>query len=116
MDNEPCEVPFVEQLRSVPEDFRASRVIQRADDGTPTGHQFIPVGVMFHRAAAEIERLQALRPEGRAPEWRHVPSSEDSLPDGSPVDPGTTLYAFNGAEGHWQYDLPPLPQEGSRNK
>ena len=63
-ENQACEVPFVEQLRSVPKDFRAERVIQRADDGTPTGHQIIPVGFMFHRAADELERLAS--PEARA--------------------------------------------------
>lgn len=53
-----CEVPLVEQLRSVPEDYRTVRAIQWADDGRETGHQFIPVGFLMHRAAAEIERLQ----------------------------------------------------------
>ena len=54
-DSDACEVPFCEQLRSVPKEFRASREIQWAEDGTPTGHQFIPVGFMVHRAADAID-------------------------------------------------------------
>lgn len=48
------EVPLVEQLRSIPVDYRTCREIQWAEDGTPTGHQFIPVGYMMHRAADEL--------------------------------------------------------------
>lgn len=54
----PCEVPLTEQLRSVPKDFRTSRAIQWSEDGRETGHQYIPVGFMMHRAADEIEKLQ----------------------------------------------------------
>lgn len=43
-----------------------------------------------------------------APRWRYVDS--DRLPDGTPVDHGTTLYTFEyGRDGHWEYDLPALP-------
>lgn len=46
--------------------------------------------------------------------WRLVHS--DALPDGTPVAPGTTLYAFYGApEGaHWEYDIPDVPNMGGR--
>ena len=39
--------------------------------------------------------------------WKRVLG--DDLPDGAPVDPGTTLYAFDNFPGHWEYRLPPLP-------
>lgn len=65
-ENQACEVPLVEQLRSIPEDYRTVRAIQWSEDGRETGHQFIPVGFIMHRAAAEIERLRAARPEGEA--------------------------------------------------
>lgn len=55
----PSEVPFVEQLRSIPKDYRTVRAIQWSEDGRETGHQYIPVGVMMHRAADEIEKLSA---------------------------------------------------------
>lgn len=57
--NQPCEVPLIEQLRGIPEDYRTVRAIQWSDDGRETGHQFIPVGYMMHRAANEIEAKQA---------------------------------------------------------
>lgn len=44
-------------------------------------------------------------------EWRLVLGPH--LPEGSPVQPGTVLYAFDRRSdvynGHWEYDLPPLP-------
>lgn len=58
-DDQAYEVPFVEQLRSIPKDYRTCRAIQWSDDGRETGHQLIPVGFMMHRAADEIERLKA---------------------------------------------------------
>ena len=76
-DDQACEVPFVEQLRSVPKDCKTVIAIQWSDDGTETGHRFIPVGFMMHRAADEIERLQAAQPE--ALEW--IPLRERA-PDG----------------------------------
>ena len=57
-DQQACEVPLTEQLRSIPKDYRTCRAIQWSEDGRETGHQFIPVGFMMHRAADEIERLQ----------------------------------------------------------
>ena len=62
-DNEPCEVPLIEQLRSIPKEYRTVRAIQWSDDGRETGHQFIPVGIMMHRAADEIERLSGPKSE-----------------------------------------------------
>ena len=59
-----CEVPIVEKLRSVPKHYRTCVAIQWDDDGRETGHRFIPVGYMMHEAADEIERLQALVPNG----------------------------------------------------
>ena len=53
-----CEVPLIEQLRSIPKEFRAVRPIQWAEDGRETGHQFIPVGHMMHRAADELEAVR----------------------------------------------------------
>lgn len=108
-EDQACEVPLVEQLRSVPEDYRTVRAIQWAADGMEIGHQFIPVGFMMHRAAAEIERLRAAAPEEQR--WMYAGRAEN-LPDGPPVDPGTKLYAFD-ARGTWTYNLPPLPQNGS---
>lgn len=50
---------------------------------------------------------RANRPEA-APTWRLAKS--DELPKGPPVEPGTTLYAFRHLdEGHWEYDLPAIP-------
>lgn len=64
-DRAACATPLVEILRSVPKDYRTARAIQWAQDGTETGHQFIPVGNMMHEAAdriAELEReLAAIR-------------------------------------------------------
>lgn len=54
-----CEVPIVEKLRSVQIDYRTCVAIQWAEDGSETGHRFIPVGHMMHEAADEIERLRA---------------------------------------------------------
>ena len=63
--------------------------------------------------AAIMALARASRPEA-APTWHLVRSAV--LPSGSPVSPGTTLYAFYGApEGaHWEYALPdvPTPQHG----
>lgn len=42
-----------------------------------------------------------------APTWRDVPD-DSVLPPGSPVLPGTTLYACD-ERATWLYDLPPLP-------
>jgi hypothetical protein len=73
-----CEVPLVEQLRSIPKDYRAVLAIQWADDGRETGHQYIPVGFMMHRAADEIERLGRTTGPKQSPETQ---SSEiDALP------------------------------------
>ena len=57
-DHQCCEVPFVEQLRSIKKDARMSYPIQWASDGSETGHQFIPVGYMMHKAADEITALR----------------------------------------------------------
>ena len=77
-DQQACEVPLVEQLRSIPKDYRTVRAIQWSDDGRETGHQFIPVGHMMHRAADEIERLKASASPGEAVErWIGV---EERLP------------------------------------
>lgn len=58
MSNAPAEVPLTEQLLSIPADYRTVRAIQWADDGRETGHQFIPVGHMMHRAANRILDLE----------------------------------------------------------
>mgnify|MGYP001560934242 CR=1 FL=1 len=57
---EPCEVPLIEQLRSVPKNYMTCAPIQWDEAGNETGHRFIPVGLMMHRAAEELERLAAL--------------------------------------------------------
>ena len=61
-EDQACEVPLIEQLRSIPKDYRTVRAIQWTEDGRETGHQYIPVGHMMHRAADELEKL-ASRPE-----------------------------------------------------
>lgn len=61
-----CEVPLVEQLRSIPKEYRTVRAIQWSEDGRETGHQFIPVGFIMHKAADEIDRLNALLSESVA--------------------------------------------------
>jgi hypothetical protein len=39
--------------------------------------------------------------------WRYIVAGD--LPKGPPTEPGATLYAFDGSDGHWEYDLPALP-------
>lgn len=58
-NNDTCEVPFIEQLRCVPEDFRVTREAQWDSEGIPISHQSIPVGFMFYRAAKVIETANA---------------------------------------------------------
>jgi hypothetical protein len=65
-DQQAYEVPLVEQLRSIPKDYRTCRAIQWSDDGRETGHQFIPVGHMMHGAADMIEALQSAPANARA--------------------------------------------------
>ena len=54
-----CEVPLVERLRAVPKGYRTWIASQWAENGAETGHTHIPVGIMMHEAAAEIESLKA---------------------------------------------------------
>lgn len=68
-DNYTSEVPFIEQLRSIPKEYRVCRAIQWAQDGSETGHQFIPVGFMMHRAADEIERLSTIERDATRYRW-----------------------------------------------
>lgn len=75
-DNDAREVPFDEQLRTVPKDFRATFAIQWAADGTETGHRFIPIGYMAHKAADTIlalrKRVGELERENAAAiNWNH---------------------------------------------
>jgi hypothetical protein len=58
MSDDCYEVPLIEKLRSVKKDYRTSFAIQWAEDGTETGHRFIPVGYMMHEAADRIEELE----------------------------------------------------------
>lgn len=51
-DNQPCKVPLLEQLRSVP--IGARDCLQVGE----CAHRFIPYGALCHRAAREIERLK----------------------------------------------------------
>lgn len=99
-ENQACEVPLVEQLRSIPEDYRTVRAIQWSEDGSETGHQFIPVGFMMHRAAAEIERLRAAAPEGEAQEARRYRAWRDGevVVRGAP---GTGWEARHRSGQHW---------------
>lgn len=57
--SEAMEVPFVEQLRGVDKNFRASYAFQWSEDGTETGHHCVPVGYMMHKAADRIVELEA---------------------------------------------------------
>ena len=56
---EPCEVPLIEQLRSVPKNYMMCAPIQWDEAGNETGHRFIPVGLMMHRAAEELAELES---------------------------------------------------------
>ena len=72
-DQQAHEVPLVEQLRGIPKDYRTCRAIQWSDDGRETGHQFIPVGVMMHRAADMIEALQSATQRSGLPDaWLEI--------------------------------------------
>lgn len=53
-ETQACDVPLIEQLRSIPKDYRAVIAIQWAEDGRETGHRLIPVGVLTNRAADEM--------------------------------------------------------------
>src|SRR3990167_416529 len=59
-----CEVPLIKQLRSVPKDCRVCIETQWGEDGTPTGHRYIPVGRMIHEAADAL--TQAAPPDSLA--------------------------------------------------
>jgi len=65
---EACAVPLQELLRSIPSNHRVCIPFQWAEDGTETGHHFIPVGVYMHAAADRIANheaaLTAAREEG----------------------------------------------------
>jgi hypothetical protein len=78
-DDKCCEVPLIEQLRSIPKDYRTVRAIQWSEDGRETGHQFIPVGFMMHRAADEIERLNALQSSAPASASSAIRAAEDAI-------------------------------------
>ena len=62
----------------------------------------------------DVMRKASARQNAARSAWRYV--YDTSLPDGAPVAPGTTVYAFNDQPGHWEYYLPPLPQPQSRNE
>jgi len=57
--NQAQKTPLIELLRDAPVDHKTSWPFQWADDGHPTGHSYIPVGMLMHEAADEIQRLQA---------------------------------------------------------
>ena len=63
--------------------------------------------------AALIADRSTQHPEGEST-WRYVEGQE--LPDGAPVDPDTTLFAFDEGPGHWEYKLPPLPTAAGRKE
>ena len=65
-ENQACEVPLVEQLRSIPIDYRTCVAIQWDENGAETGHRFIPVGFMMHRAADALEAADARATERTA--------------------------------------------------
>ena len=58
------EVPLMELLRKIPEDYRATIPFQWDENGAETGHHFIPVGKLAHKAAEELDRLRAERENG----------------------------------------------------
>lgn len=85
LQEQACEVPLIEQLRSIPVNYRTCREIQWAEDGTPTGHQFIPVGYMMHKAADELSaaRQVAKRNEADAERYRWLQNQGCNLvPEG----------------------------------
>lgn len=55
MSDQACEVPLIEQLRSVPRDYRAGVEV------SPTEWRNIPYGRMMNEAADALERLQRER-------------------------------------------------------
>jgi len=52
-DQQPKQTPILGLLRDIPADARMSYEVN------PTHHQSIPVGVLAHQAADEIDRLRA---------------------------------------------------------
>lgn len=57
-DSQCVAVPIEELLVAIPKDHRICIPFQWAEDGTETGHHFIPVGAHAHRAAATIADLR----------------------------------------------------------
>ena len=61
-----CEVPLIELLRSIPREERIVLVTQRDSEGRETGHRYIPVGILAHRAANELaDRLNVTEENAR---------------------------------------------------
>jgi len=58
------DVPLMELLRKIPEDYRATIPFQWDENGAETGHHFIPVGKLAHKAAEELDRLRVEREMG----------------------------------------------------
>ena len=54
-DQQPKQTPILDLLRDIPADARMVYEVN------PTHHQSIPVGVLAHQAADEIDRLRAER-------------------------------------------------------
>ena len=53
-DQQACQTPIIDLLRDIPADARMVYEVN------PTHHQSIPVGVLAHQAADEIDRLRGL--------------------------------------------------------
>lgn len=62
-DNQPCEVPLVEQLRSVPKHENAWII----EDLSSSAHRNIPYGALCHRAADQIKLLTELLKVAKCP-------------------------------------------------
>jgi len=96
-----CEAPFIEQLRSVPIDYRTCVAIQWATDGSETGHRFIPVGYMMHEAAEQIERLRLQRDS-----WKEVAEHQYGLV--RTAHTGDYDYPVDGALDAWAAGRHPI--------
>ena len=62
-EHQAYEVPLTELLRDIPKDFRVVLPCQWSDDGRETGHRFIPVGYLMHRAADKLDAAGSERNE-----------------------------------------------------
>jgi len=80
-----------------------SKELQRSDDPADK----LTLRQVRLEAEKACRAFLSVSNEAKGPQWKRVLSND--LPDGAPVEAGTTLYAFDKFPGHWEYELPPLP-------